>query len=486
MRQKWNIPAVGGMLLIAAAMVRAPIQKIAERRGPHLTQTAVPEPLQQQVREHFRRLPLTFVRNEGQIDPAIRFYARRKGFAAYFSPHEAMFGFRTALPRSTRWRPVGGSGATRLYRQTEPGLEGAALAMQFPGASPRVSMAGRRNEPGRVNCFAGKDPPHWRTGLTAYREVVYRGLWPGVDLVFRGAADQMDCELDLRPGARLDQIRLAYYGSHDAGVDPAGNLHLRAAFEALTLQRPQLYEVIDGARVPLAGHFLLQHSPDGAATVGFQIDHGYRRRHALVLTLHLVATSPMEGTDGSDVIDSVAVDGQGAAYVTGTTLSVGLPPHSGAFELPYEDGIDAFVAKLDGTVLRYATYLGGSGADAGRLLAVDRSGSVHLVGTTRSRDFPTTADAYDRTHNGGWDLFIVKLGAGGAELLGATYLGSGGMDVAWSLTLDPAGNVYIAGKMGSPDFPATGQFADTEGGDFRAKLDSRGTHLLSCQAEAAP
>jgi hypothetical protein len=79
MRHQWNFLAVGGTILITTAMVRIPMHDIAARRRPRPVQTAVPEPRQQQVRERFRRLPLAFVPNEGQLDPAIRFRAQGRG-----------------------------------------------------------------------------------------------------------------------------------------------------------------------------------------------------------------------------------------------------------------------------------------------------------------------------------------------------------------------------------------------------------------------
>lgn len=480
MRHKWNTLALGGILLIMAALARFPVQEITRWHGSRLGSMKLSPSLQQQARERFRSLPLTFVRNEGPIDAKVRYYARGTGFAYYFSPREALFAFRTAVPRPTRWKPVGGVGTTRNYRQTERELEGAALAMRFPGASSSVSLEGRGPEDGPVHCLYGKDPARWRTGLTAYREVAYHELWPGVDLVFGGAAGQMACELDLRPGAGLDAVHLAFYGSRAAKVDPAGRLQLRADFQSLTIERPQCYAVSGGERVPVAGHYRLQHTPDGAATVGIAIDAGSRSHHGLVILLRMAAAPPIPGRDAVEVIDDVAVDAQGAAYVTGPTLSVGLPPHPGAFELPYEDGMDAFVVKLTAAGRRYTTYLGGSSVDAGRLIAADRAGNVRLVGVTQSRDFPTTPGAYDRTYNRGWDLFAVALGATGAELLGATYLGGSAQDNVWSFTLDGAGNAHIAGKTDSPDFPVTaGSFAETGGNEFRATLDGAGQHLLS-------
>ena len=44
--------------------------------------------------------------------------------------------------------------------------------------------------------------------------------------------------------------------------------------------------------------------------------------------------------------------------------------------------------------LVYATYLGGSGLDEVRKLALDSSGRLLIAGTTLSTDFPVTADAF--------------------------------------------------------------------------------------------
>lgn len=72
---------------------------------------------------------------------------------------------------------------------------------------------------------------------------------------------------------------------------------------------------------------------------------------------------------------------------------------------------DAFVTKLsvDGGNLVYSTYLGGSGGDYGRGIAVDSSGSAYVTGTTSSTDFPTTTGAFQTIHGGLEDAFISKL-----------------------------------------------------------------------------
>lgn len=122
-------------------------------------------------------------------------------------------------------------------------------------------------------------------------------------------------------------------------------------------------------------------------------------------------TMQWEGSFGESSSD-ITVDGSGAVYVTGFTMSSDFPVTPEGYDKTYSGGYyDAFIAKLNplGSNLIYATYLGGSSADYGSGVAVDGSGNIYLTGATRSSNFPTTVGAYDTTHNGGSDTFVVKL-----------------------------------------------------------------------------
>ncbi|MDO8671302.1 MAG: SBBP repeat-containing protein, partial [Dehalococcoidia bacterium] len=57
----------------------------------------------------------------------------------------------------------------------------------------------------------------------------------------------------------------------------------------------------------------------------------------------------------------------------------------------------------------YATFLGGSGDDYGHGIAVDGSGAAYVIGSTVSSDFPTTPVAFDTSFGGDYDAFVVKL-----------------------------------------------------------------------------
>src|SRR5207244_9052840 len=84
---------------------------------------------------------------------------------------------------------------------------------------------------------------------------------------------------------------------------------------------------------------------------------------------------------------------------------------------------DAFVTKLtaNGQII-YSTFLGGSGNDMGRAIAVDASGSAYVAGQTFSSNFPTTVGAFNTSYRGAGDIFVAKVNPGGTSLQYSTYL----------------------------------------------------------------
>ncbi|WP_299755008.1 SBBP repeat-containing protein [uncultured Chloroflexus sp.] len=193
------------------------------------------------------------------------------------------------------------------------------------------------------------------------------------------------------------------------------------------------------------------------------------------------------GGSRDDYLYDIALDGSGNVFMIGKTESADFPTTAGAYDTTYNGDYygDAFVAKLSssGTELLYATFLGGSGWDVGYDIALDGSGAAYVTGWTRSTDFPTTAGAYDRTYNGGGDVFVTKLNPNGTGLVYATFLGGSASDSIRGIAVDGSGHAYVTGWTTSTDFPTTAGAYDTtfNGGDydaFVAKLNPSGTGLV--------
>jgi hypothetical protein len=169
------------------------------------------------------------------------------------------------------------------------------------------------------------------------------------------------------------------------------------------------------------------------------------------------------GSKGENA-NSIALDASANMYIVGYTMSSDFPVTSGAFDVTYNDGQqDVFVAKLNSTgELAYATFLGGSGCDFVTSVTVDSFGNAYVTGNTDSADFQVTPGSFDTSYNGGWDSFVVKLNAAGSAIVFATFLGGSGGDSGWGVALDDAGNVYVTGFTGSPNFPITAGAIDIE------------------------
>jgi hypothetical protein len=116
------------------------------------------------------------------------------------------------------------------------------------------------------------------------------------------------------------------------------------------------------------------------------------------------------GGTGPDQVNGLALDPAGNALLTGETQSADFPTSTLALSPTLPGPQSAFVAVLDGagSALLYGSYLGGSEEDEGFDAAWGPAGEVFVTGATRSTDFPVTAGAFDTTHNGDYDIFVVR------------------------------------------------------------------------------
>lgn len=175
----------------------------------------------------------------------------------------------------------------------------------------------------------------------------------------------------------------------------------------------------------------------------------------------------------------------GEIIVAGATASSDFPTTAGALNQTFSSSCKIFVARFsaDLTTLNAATFLGGSGCDEARAMALDASGNVVVVGTAFSSDFPTTTGSFDTTDNTQADAFVAKLNASLTTLVASTLLGDDGSaecsagDFASAVALDGSGNVYVAGTTTSSTFPVTV-------GAYQTTLSDGGAMFVGCGNDA--
>jgi uncharacterized protein (TIGR03437 family) len=188
-----------------------------------------------------------------------------------------------------------------------------------------------------------------------------------------------------------------------------------------------------------------------------------------------IAYSTYLGGSAKDGCTAIAVDAGGSAYVTGGSDSTDFPTTPDVFQSRFRlsagpPGYDVIVAKLNpaGSALTFATFVGGTGTDAGIGIAVDSTG-VYMAGVTNSStNWPVTQGAAQTAFGGTaqnnlfygvGDGFVLKLRPDGTGLIYNTLLGGRADDAAFGISVDAQGNAYVAGNTMSSNFPVTASAA---------------------------
>ena len=179
---------------------------------------------------------------------------------------------------------------------------------------------------------------------------------------------------------------------------------------------------------------------------------------------------------------AIAVTPAGTVYVAGSTTSTGFPQAGAQYRGTLAGGLDIWIGQMDLTrfgldSLVYSTYLGGSDLDEVRKISIDSTGKLLLTGYTMSPDFPVTEDAYQGLLGGNADAFVARVDFSKPQngfVNYATYLGGLHGEVAYDITSDLAGNIYVTGYTLSSNFPQTPDAILGAGGGtdaFLAKLN---------------
>jgi hypothetical protein len=390
-------------------------------------------------------LPSFFVPNSGRMNPEIQFFVQTPDLRAGFSDGAATF---------------------QMHGQT--------LQVRFRGANSRVKVEGADRLAAQANFIEGDRPEQWRPGQPVYGKILYRNLYPGIDMTYGEAGRRIKSEFLLAPGADPSLIRLEY--SANTAIGPEGELLVRGENIEAREEAPFAYQESEAGRITVPSRYKLL----GDNTVGFELDS---YNHALPLVIDPVLSyATYLGGSGLGAVTALAVDSSGNLYVTGWTEAVDFPVVA-PVQAANKGGVDVFIAKLNptGTALIYATYIGGRSDDRPAGIAVDASGEAYITGSTSSADFPLTAPA-QATLSGGRDAFALKLNPGGTALLYSTYLGGSNSDWGTAIAIDTSGNAYIAGDTQSADFPVLGAAQPLPGGStdaFITKLTPAGTVAFS-------
>jgi fibronectin type 3 domain-containing protein len=326
--------------------------------------------------------------------------------------------------------------------------------------------------------FIGNDSKKWVTGACSYRELEYPDLWEGVCLRYYFLGPVLKYEFVVRPGIDPSTIRLAYEGVDRLSIGDDMELSIHTSTFTLCDEAPVAFQDVLDVRINIPCRFqLLDYN-----CVAFEIG-SFDGELPIVIDPGLEFSTFLGGDDGERSI-GIFVDDSGCSYISGDTSSSNFPTMPGSFVYGLEGLSKIFITKLsaDGSSLVYSVIIGSELGISCRDMFVDPEDCVYIAGHTSSSDFPTTEKAYDTTHNGGRDVFILKLDASGSSLVYSTLLGGGIDDWYSRVCVDDSGFAYVTGNTNSSKFPTTdGAFCTTISGGadvFVSKLNRDGSDLV--------
>jgi hypothetical protein len=395
-----------------------------------------------------------FVPNRGQAPPHVLYQASFVGGAIYLMRGGIII---------DSWEDERAASRSSLADVVDEPLRrrGRSVQVRFVDADAVAVVENETPAPTRLNYFIGSDPSGWHPDVPVYGRVVYRELWPGVDLAIGSASTGVTCALEGREGANIGAARFELDEGDGARATSIDVAELTALLASAGVRAKRDASPVSGARSNPTGESLF----DNPATLNW---------------------STFLGATAEEIGWSATLDSQGNPVVTGLNTSTFFPTTPGAYDRVYSGLGDVFVAKFsaDGATLLWSTFLGGDTTlpEYGYSVIVDAADNPIVTGHTRSENFPTTPGAYDTDYNLGADAFVSKLSSAGNALLWSTYLGGFDHDLGYDVDLDASGNPVVAGRALSPNFPTTlGAYDRSPNGEedgFITKLRADGSALI--------
>jgi hypothetical protein len=442
-----------GLLFLCLICAAALVLVLHNAATKETLQAAKPDASHPQVVAAYGKLPLAFEINEGQTDSQVKFLSRGSGYTLFLTGSEAVL----AVREPSAVRPQGPRIPNLKYGTANPAQRRSTLARP-PDSGIRMLDLGLLPIDLHQSAMGNSPAPSPQlqtpavlrmklVGANSAAKVVGAEELPGKSNYFlgkdpkkwrTGVANYAKVRYeDVYPG-----VDVVYYGNqgkleHDFVVSPGADpTAIKLAIEGA-----------DSLRLDKQGNLVAQ------LTSG-----------KVVLNKPAVY---QPGNPNSEIQNPKSVDGR----------LLLLADNRIGFEIGTYDKTRPLVID---PVLLYSTYLGGSVSDGGYGIAVDTAGSAYVTGWTSSTNFPT-ASPVQGSLQGYQNAFVAKLSSTGSALVYSTYLGGNYVDRGFGIAVDRAGNAYVAGFTGSPDFPTANPLQPSLGGGYDAfvsKFNAAGSALV--------
>lgn len=401
---------------------------------------------------------LEFIQNKGQWDTAMNFrsdipngtfFLQKHGFSVLLQSPSDMNALRISMHGHSSITATHSPDETTSVNFASPvkrGKNGRSKNGQLPPANAnlimhahlyqvefvnsleQVQIAGDKPLDTYNNYFIGNDPSKWASNCKIYQAVTYKNIYPNIDLRYYTENGSLKYDLVIHPGGNPDDILMKYKGVDKLTVK-SQQLMLHTSVGDVKETIPHTYQFSKGGNKDLE----CRYEAGPGNTVRFRLGN-YSKSETIVIDPTLVFSS-----------------------------FTGSHSDNWGYTATYDDGGNFYSGSI---------VLNSIDKDAG-------NGFLSSPGAFQSGF--QGGDATDGKFE--YDIAILKFSSNGVRRLYATYLGGSGNEQPHSLITDKAGNLIIAGRTSSPDFPtvttASGKDVLKGGYDILlVKLNATGTNLI--------
>jgi gliding motility-associated-like protein len=372
------------------------------------------------------------------------------------------------------------------------------IKVKFLNSNPQAKYNGQQAYSDYSNYYRGKNPSQWKSQVKSYRKLYIKEIYKNIDFELFEDKGRLKYNFIVLPGGNPKNIQIQYNGA-DSVFLKNETVQVNYTFGTINELKPLVYEM-DGDHIgkTISSDYALDNN-----VLSFNLSGKRNLNHALVIDPILVF-STFSGSKADNFGYTATFDTAGHGYAGGTVFNFGFPSSSGAYQMTFAGGNiesnpigytdrDCGIIKYskDGKTILFSTYLGGTFSnEQPHSMIVDSKNNLLVMGTTKSSDFPIgIAPAFDDTHNGLSDIFVVKFSEDGKQLLAGTFVGGSGYDglngdrpsnntsallynyaddFRGEIIVDDVDNVYVASSTTSSDFPVLNAFDPT----FNGRLDA--------------
>ncbi|MEO7532115.1 MAG: PKD domain-containing protein [Sediminibacterium sp.] len=385
---------------------------------------------------------LEFIENKGQWDKQVKFKGDISSGSFLLQPagYRVVLYNKTDLSRisesmhSHTGKAVVQNQVNSISKPITPGdagnndetLRGHIYEMRFLNANQNPEIIPDKPQNTVSNYIMGNDSSKWASNCHTYQGVTYKNVYPNIDVRYYTSNGVLKYDFIVRPGGDVSRIAMYFEGVDELKVKE-GKLHIKTSVDEVLEMPPYTYQLINGNRTEIPCSYDVKGN-----IVRFRLGNAYSNSATLVIDPSLVF-STFTGSRADNWGYTATYDGSGNFYAGGIVFGTpvnGFPASNGAFQQSFKGGNN------------------------------------------------NTGEG-----QGGFDIAIIKFDPTGVNRVYATYIGGSGNEQPHSLVVDAAGNLVIAGRTSSADYPTSGALKKfgPQGGTWDmviTKLNASGTALI--------